>query len=72
MIAQGSASGMGVRRFSRPRRGVGVLAMPDAGLDTTQRIQSVCDVPAGSGVPSMADGAFINRPCVGDLVEVTG
>jgi len=35
MIAWASGLGMGVGRFSRPLRGVGVLAMPDAGLDTT-------------------------------------
>jgi len=35
MIVQASESGIGVRRFSRPRRGVGVITMPDAGLDTT-------------------------------------
>jgi hypothetical protein len=72
MIAWASGFVMGVGKFSRPPTAAGMLAMPDAGLDTTQRIQSVCDVPAGSGVPSMADGAFINRPCVGDLVEVAG
>jgi hypothetical protein len=34
MIAQASGLGMGVGKFSRPLRGVGVLAMPDAWLDT--------------------------------------
>jgi hypothetical protein len=41
---------MGVGRFSRPLRGVGVLAMPDAGLDTTRRVESVCVIPLGAGV----------------------
>jgi len=50
MIARGSAFGMGVSRFSRPPRGVGVLAMPDARLDTTRRVESVCMVPLGAGV----------------------
>jgi len=31
MIAQACGLGMKVGRFSRPLRGVGVLAMPDAG-----------------------------------------
>jgi len=50
MIAQASGVGMGVGRFSRSLRGVGVLAMPDAGLDTTRRVESVCMVPLGGGV----------------------
>jgi len=37
---------MGVGRFSRPLRGVGVIAMPDAGLDTTQCVE----VPPGAGL----------------------
>jgi hypothetical protein len=41
---------MGVGRFSRPLRGVGVLARPDAGLDTTRRVESVSMVPLGAGV----------------------
>jgi len=35
MIARASGLGMGVGRFSTLPRGVGVLPMPDAGLDTT-------------------------------------
>jgi len=35
MIVRASGLGMGVGRFSRGLRGVEVLAMPDAGLDTT-------------------------------------
>jgi len=35
MIVRASGLGMGVGRFSRPLRGVGVLEMPDAQLDTT-------------------------------------
>jgi len=38
MIARGLGLGMGVGRFSRPLRGVGVLAMPDVGLDTTRPV----------------------------------
>jgi hypothetical protein len=72
MIARASALGMGVGGFSRPRRGVGVITMPDAGLDTTQRIE----VPPGAGVlqllvHSLAVGVFIDRHCVADGVVVT-
>jgi len=35
MIARASGLGMGVGGLSRPLRGVGVLAMLDARLDTT-------------------------------------
>jgi hypothetical protein len=41
---------MGVARFSRLLRGVGVLAIPAARLDTTQCFESVCKVPAGASV----------------------
>jgi hypothetical protein len=50
MIARASGLGLGVGRFSKPLRGVGVLAMRDAGLDTTRRVESVCKVPPGAGV----------------------
>jgi len=50
MIARASGLGMGVGRFSRPLRGVGVLAMPDVGLDTTRRVESVCVILLGAGV----------------------
>ena len=67
---------MGVGRFSRPLGGVGVLAMPDAGLDTTQQVESVCMVPLGAGVlrlllPGVAVGVIIDCRCVVDGVEVT-
>jgi hypothetical protein len=76
MIARASGLGMGVGRFSRPLRGVGVLAMPDAGLDTTRRVESVCKVPPGSGVlqllvTGVAVGVFIDRHSVADGVEAT-
>jgi hypothetical protein len=71
MIARASGSGMGVGKFSRPRRGVGVITMPDAGLDTTQQVE----VPPGGGVLrllvlGMAVGVIIDRRCVVDGVEV--
>jgi hypothetical protein len=76
MIAQASGVGMGVGRLSRPLRGVGVLAMPDSGLDTTRHDESVCKIPLGAGVlrlhvPSMAVGELIDSHSVVDGVEVT-
>jgi hypothetical protein len=72
MIAQASGLGMGVGRFSRPLRGVGVIAMPNEGLDTTRRVE----VPPGAGVLQllvlvMGVGVFNDRRCVADGVEVT-
>jgi len=74
MIARASGLGIGVGRFSRQLRGVGVLAMPDAGLDTTRLVESVYKVPAGAGVlrllvTGMAVGVFIDRRSVADGVE---
>jgi len=73
MIAWASGLRMGVGRFSRQLRGVGVLAMPDAGLDTTRHVESVCEVPLGAGVlrllvPGMPVGVIIQRRCVADGV----
>jgi hypothetical protein len=53
-----------------------VLAMPDAGLDTTRRVESVCVIPLGAGVlrllvPGVAVGVIIDRRCVVDGVEAT-
>jgi hypothetical protein len=75
MIARASGFGIGVGRFSRPLRGVGVLAMPDAGLDTPRRVESVCMVLLGAGVlrllvPGVAVGVIIDSRCVADGVEV--
>jgi len=47
--------------------------MPDAGLDTTRRVESVCEVPLGAGVlrllvPSVAVGVIIDRRCLADRV----
>jgi hypothetical protein len=76
MIAQASGLGMGVGRFSRLLRGVGVLAMPDAGLDTTRPVESACKVPPSAGVlrlflTGVAFGVFIDRRSVADGVEAT-
>ena len=75
MIARASGFGKGVGRVSRPLRGVGVLAMPDTGLDTTRRVESVCGVSAGTGVlqllvSDVVAGAFDDRRCVVHRVEV--
>jgi len=75
MIAWASGFGMGVGRFSRPLRGVGVLAIPDARLDTMRRVESVYIVPLGAGVlrllvPGVAVGVIIDHRCVADGVEV--
>jgi hypothetical protein len=72
MIARASGLGMGVGRFSRPLGGVGAIAMPNAGLDTTQRVA----VPPSAGVlrlfvTGLAVGVFIDRRSVADWVEVT-
>jgi len=61
MLARASGLGMGVGSFSRPRRGVGVIIMPGAGLDTMRRVE----VPRGAGVlrllgPGVAAGVFID------------
>jgi len=73
MIVRASGLVMGVDRFSRPLREVGVLAMPDAGLETTQRVESVCEVPLGAGVlrllePGVAVGVILYCRCVADGV----
>jgi len=76
MIARASGFGMGVGRFSRPLRGVGVLAMPDEGLDTMRRVESVCVIPLGTGVlrllvPGVEVGVITDRRCVADGVKIT-
>jgi hypothetical protein len=73
MVAQASGLGMVVGRFSRPRREVGVLAMPDARLDTTRCVESVSEVPSGAGVlrllvSGMVVGVVIDRRSVADGV----
>jgi len=50
MIAWASGSGMGVDRLSRPLIGVGVITMPDVGLDTERPVE----VPPGPGVQTTA------------------
>jgi hypothetical protein len=74
MIARASGLEMGVGRFLRPLRGVGGLAMPDAELYTTRRVESVCKVPSDAGVlrllvTGVAVEVFIDRRSVADWVE---
>ena len=77
MIARASGFGMGVGKLSRPLRGVGVLlAMPDAELDTTRRVESVCMVPLGAGVlrllvPGVAVEVLIDCRGIANEVDVT-
>jgi len=77
MIGQASGFGMGVVRFSRLLRGVGVHGMTDAGLDTMRRVESGCIVPLGAGVlrllgPGVGVGVIIVRHCAAEGVAVTG
>jgi len=49
--------------------------MPDAALNTMQRVESVCIVPLGAGVlrllvPGVVVGGIIDCRCVADGVEV--
>jgi hypothetical protein len=72
ITALASGFGMWVGRFSRPLRGVGVIAMPNAGLDTTRRVE----VPPSAVVirllvTGMAVGVVTDHRCVADGVEVT-
>jgi len=72
MVAHASGLGMGVGRFSKPQKGVGVIAMLKAELDTTQHVA----VPPGAAVlPMLVTGValrvLIDRRCVADGVEVT-
>jgi hypothetical protein len=74
MTAWASGLPIGVVRVSRLLRGVVVIAMPDAGLDTKLRVKSVCKVPTGAGVrplrvPGVAAGEFIEHHSVAEWVE---
>jgi len=61
---------------SGPRRGVGVIAMVDVGLDTMRRVESVREVVADAAglqlfVPGMMVEVFIDCCWVADGVGVT-
>jgi hypothetical protein len=75
MIAGASVFGMGVGKFPRPLRGVGVQEMPDSALDTARCLESVCMVPLGAGVlrllvPGVVVRVIFDRRFVADGVEV--
>ena len=72
MIPWDCRLGMGIGRFSRPLKGVGVIAMPNAERNTMRCVE----VPHSAGVlrllvPVVAVEVFINHRCVADGVEVT-
>jgi hypothetical protein len=72
MVAQASALEMEACRFSRPLRGVSVIAILEVGLYTMQHVE----VPPGAGelhllVPDMVAGVYIHCRCLPDRVEVT-
>jgi hypothetical protein len=72
MMARDSSLGMVVSRFSRRRGGVGVITMPDGGLDTSRCVE-VC---LGVGVlrllvPGVVVGVCTESHSVADGVEVT-
>jgi len=76
LFARASSFGMVVGRFARQLRSVNVLAMPDAGMDTTRPVESVCMVLLGTGVlrlhvSGVAVGVFIDCRCDADWVEFT-
>jgi len=76
MVMRASGVGMGVGLYSRPWRGVGVVAIPEVRLNTMRHVESVCEVPPATGVLrllvlSMVVGAIIERCCVAAKVEVT-
>jgi hypothetical protein len=53
-----------------------VLTLPDLGLDTMQRVESVCVIPLSAGVlrllvSAMGARVIIDRHCVVVGVEVT-
>jgi hypothetical protein len=67
---------MAVGRFSTAMGGVGVLTMPDAGLNTMQSIESVCMVLLGAAgvqllVPGIGVGVIIARSRVANKLKVT-
>jgi hypothetical protein len=62
MAAWASGMVIGVGKLTRPLRGVGVLAMPDARLDTMQCGESVCEIPLGAGgVPRLLPGVGVGE-----------
>jgi len=67
---------MGVGRFSRPLKRVGVLTVPDAGQDITRCVESAYKNTPGAGVlrlcvTGVAVGVLIDGRCVADGVGTT-
>jgi len=65
-----------VGRILRSLCGVGVVAMANAGLDTTHLVESVCELPLGAGVLQLhvmgvAVEVYIVRRCVAERVKMT-
>jgi len=63
------------RQVFKTLKGVGVLAMLDAGLNTTRCVDCVREDPPGAGVlrllvPGIAVGVFNDHRSVADWVEV--
>jgi hypothetical protein len=76
MILWASRWGMWVHSVSWGQWGMGVQAVPDAGLDTTWLVGSVNQIPPGLGdlplfVPGVEGGEVRNRLCVADGLELT-
>jgi hypothetical protein len=63
---------MGVAWISPIQRGVGVLRIQNARLDTTSYVQAVSEVPLGAGVPGMVAGVIIDHHCQAARVDVVG
>lgn len=65
---------MEVDRISRELKGLGEVAMPDAGLEATRRVEAVCNVPPVAGVlqllePGVAAGGFFHHRSVAHRVK---
>jgi hypothetical protein len=56
---------MGIGRFSRQLRGVGVLTIPDKGLDATRHIESIFEAPPAAGVLQL----LVSGVVVGVFIE---
>jgi hypothetical protein len=72
MIPRGSEFGMVFGSIARRLIGVGVIVMPDQGLDAMRRVKLL----PGHGVLrllvlSLVVGVFIDGLCVADRVDVT-
>lgn len=74
MIGWASALVIGVGRLSRVLRGVGMILLPDAELDTMRQFHFASAVAPGAGVlqlsvPGVAAGVLFDRCCVAAGME---